>query len=159
GFQGGCRARAKAAHGSIHAADPWLDEDTEAQDLPAIVQNQEDSATLAIVKPESKLTSTQDEAKHEPISVVRQHPIADTLVELGQALIDRMQPVNPLWYMDVLEKALANNWILTTDEVEQLIDIKLHCHHDETEYQRGCWIFIKAGRIGAQIGWRVRKRA
>ncbi|MEO1267717.1 MAG: radical SAM protein [Myxococcota bacterium] len=25
GFQGGCRARAKAAHGSIHAADPWLD--------------------------------------------------------------------------------------------------------------------------------------
>ena len=24
GFEGGCRARAQAAHGSVHAADPWL---------------------------------------------------------------------------------------------------------------------------------------
>lgn len=31
GFEGGCRARSKAAHGSIHAADPWLDAYLERQ--------------------------------------------------------------------------------------------------------------------------------
>lgn len=127
--------------------------------MPAIDKKQQDLATSAIAKPEAaKSISTQGEVKHEPIQAVRQHRIVDTLVQLKQALISRMKPVNPLWYMDVLEKALANNWILTTDEVEQLIGIKPHCHHNETEYQRGCWGFVKAGKIGAQIGWKVRKK-
>ena len=60
--------------------------------------------------------------------------------------------------MDVLEKAMAADWILTTEEIEQLIGIKPHCHHDETAYHRGSWIFIKAGKIGAQAGWRVQKQ-
>ena len=63
--------------------------------------------------------------------------IADSLSQLETTLASHPQPANPLWYMDVLEKALANNWILTTDEVEHLIGIKPHCHHDETTYQRG----------------------
>lgn len=60
--------------------------------------------------------------------------------------------------MDILEKAEAANWILTTEEVEQLIGIKPQCHHDETSYHRGSWVFIKAGKIGPQIGWQVKKR-
>ncbi|MEL7011380.1 MAG: hypothetical protein AAGM29_22740, partial [Cyanobacteria bacterium J06588_4] len=66
-------------------------------------------------------------------------------------------PANPLWYMDVLEKALANNWILTTDEVEKLIGVKPHCEHNQTEYRRGCWIFTKTGKVGAKTGWSVDK--
>ncbi len=59
--------------------------------------------------------------------------------------------------MDVLEQAAAANWILTTDEIERLIGIKPQCHHGETSYHRGSWIFIKAGKIGTQTGWRVEK--
>jgi hypothetical protein len=59
--------------------------------------------------------------------------------------------------MDILEKAEVAQWLLTTEEVEQLIGVKPQCHHDETSYQRGSWLFIKAGKIGSQIAWQVKK--
>ena len=67
------------------------------------------------------------------------------------------QQNNPLWYMDVLERACNSNWIVTTEEIEQLIGIKPKCHADETSYQRGCWRFEKVGKLGAQTAWRVHK--
>jgi hypothetical protein len=84
--------------------------------------------------------------------------IAESLVKLETTLASRLQPSNPLWYMDILEKAEAANWILSTEEVEQLIGIKPQCHHEETSYHRGNWVFIKVGKIGAQTGWRVQKQ-
>lgn len=64
---------------------------------------------------------------------------------------------NPLWYMDVLERACDSNWIVTTEEIEQLIGVKPKCHADETSYQRGCWRFEKVGKLGAQTAWRIHK--
>jgi hypothetical protein len=84
--------------------------------------------------------------------------IAESLVKLETTLASRLQPSNPLWYMDILEKAEAANWILSTEEVEQLIGVKPQCHHEETSYHRGNWVFVKAGKIGAQTGWRVQKQ-
>jgi hypothetical protein len=84
--------------------------------------------------------------------------IAESLVKLETTLASRLQPSNPLWYMDILEKAEAANWILSTEEVEQLIGVKPQCHHDETSYHRGNWVFLKVGKIGAQTGWRVQKQ-
>lgn len=84
--------------------------------------------------------------------------IAESLVKLETTLASRLQPSNPLWYMDILEKAEAANWILSTEEVEQLIGVKPQCHHEETSYHRGNWVFIKVGKIGAQTGWRVQKQ-
>lgn len=84
--------------------------------------------------------------------------ITESLVKLETTLASRLQPSNPLWYMDILEKAEAANWILSTEEVEQLIGVKPQCHHEETSYHRGNWVFIKVGKIGAQTGWRVQKQ-
>ena len=84
--------------------------------------------------------------------------IADSLLNLETILTTQLQPSNPLWYMDVLEKAEAADWILTTDEVEKLIGVKPHCDRDATAFERGSWIFTKAAEIGAQIGWKVSKK-
>ncbi|NET54572.1 MAG: hypothetical protein F6K09_40100 [Merismopedia sp. SIO2A8] len=64
---------------------------------------------------------------------------------------------NPLWYMDVLERACDRHWVLTTDEIEQLIGVKPKCHGTETTYQRGGWVFAKTGKLGSQTAWRVGK--
>ena len=139
------------------APDPWLDED-ESLPVPATESKSDNSAHV-----------TSEEAEElAPIAVRSQvtlnnslipllSKVTDTLIELETILATQMRSQNPLWYMDVLEQAVAGNWILSTDEVEKLIGVKPHCHHDETSFERGTWIFTKAGKIGAQLGWKVSK--
>ncbi len=83
--------------------------------------------------------------------------IAESLRNLEDIVFSRLQPSNPLWYMDILERAQANAWVLTTEEVEDLIGVKPRCEAGKNSYQRGCWIFVKAGKMGSQTGWRVIK--
>ena len=139
------------------APDPWFDEDSPPQHPLATETNSAaDSEMPASEEPVSSSPQTQIESDRQ---LVRQlEKIADSLTKLETILTSRLQPSNPLWYMNVLEQAEAANWILTTEEVEQLIGIKPQCHHEETAYHRGSWVFIKAGKIGAQIGWRVKKQ-
>ena len=95
-----------------------------------------------------------------------QLPLADAIHEISQALHQLNQTLtnqphsistNPLWYMDVLERATVAQWLLTTEEVEQLIGVKPKCHGNEKIYQRGTWTFIKVGKLGAQTSWKVIK--
>jgi hypothetical protein len=83
--------------------------------------------------------------------------IAESLRNLEDIVFSRLQPSNPLWYMDILERAQANGWVLTTEEVEDLIGVKPRCEAGKNSYQRGCWVFVKAGKMGSQTGWRVMK--
>jgi hypothetical protein len=83
--------------------------------------------------------------------------ISQSLRNLEDIVFSRLQPSNPIWYMDVLERAQANGWILTTEEVEDLIGVKPRCEAGKNSYQRGCWLFVKAGKMGSQTGWRVMK--
>ncbi|WP_044290953.1 hypothetical protein [Rivularia sp. PCC 7116] len=83
--------------------------------------------------------------------------IAESLRNLEDIVFSRLQPSNPLWYMDILERAQANAWVLTTEEVEDLIGVKPRCEAGKSSYQRGCWMFLKAGKMGSQTGWRVIK--
>ena len=83
--------------------------------------------------------------------------IAKSLTKLETLLESRLPPFDPLWYMNVLERAQASHWILTTEEIEQLIGVKPRCEAGKNSYQRGCWVFEKVGNIGSQIGWRVTK--
>ena len=53
--------------------------------------------------------------------------IAESLRNLEEIVFSRLQPSNPLWYMDILERAQANAWVLTTEEVEDLIGVKPRC--------------------------------
>ncbi len=142
------------------APDPWLDEDSSTQPPSETETKLEtkptDLETPAIEEP--VISSPEPKIESDQQLTQQLKAIADSLVKLETTLASRLQPSNPLWYMDVLEKAETANWILTTDEVEHLIGIKPQCHHDETSYHRGSWVFIKAGKIGAQTGWRVQKQ-
>ncbi|MBE9103260.1 hypothetical protein [Vacuolonema iberomarrocanum] len=82
--------------------------------------------------------------------------IAVALQQLTQTLAVPRSP-HPLWYLEVLERAYKDNWQLTTEDVEQLIGVKPHCHKDETVYRRGNWCFTKVGKLGGQTAWEVSK--
>jgi hypothetical protein len=83
--------------------------------------------------------------------------ISQSLSHLEKILTSRLQAPNPLWYMDVLERAQSSNWLLTSEEVEQLIGVKPKCEAGKDSFQRGCWIFTKAGKMGLQTAWRISK--
>ncbi|MGD1854360.1 MAG: hypothetical protein ACFB2W_08915 [Leptolyngbyaceae cyanobacterium] len=93
--------------------------------------------------------------------------LADAIQEMSEALhqlnhilsTQKIQSpsTNPLWYMDVLERAAKAQWLITTEEIEQLIGVKPKCHGHDNTYQRGTWTFIKVGKLGAQTAWKVTK--
>ncbi|MEM7760339.1 MAG: hypothetical protein AAF298_19750 [Cyanobacteria bacterium P01_A01_bin.40] len=141
------------------APDPWLDEDEPLPNLPATKNDLDKSTDIANQEAE-KLAPTAIQSPVEPNNTLMQllTKVADTLNRLETTLATQARSQNPLWYMEVLEKALTANWILSTDEVEKLIGVKPHCHHDETSFERGTWIFTKEGKIGAQLGWKVSKK-
>ncbi|WP_310425705.1 hypothetical protein [Chamaesiphon sp. VAR_48_metabat_135_sub] len=64
---------------------------------------------------------------------------------------------SPLWYMSELERASVEGWLLTTDEVQQLLGVKPIPHKGTSTYQRGSFNFVKAGKIDGQTAWQVTK--
>lgn len=71
----------------------------------------------------------------------------------GIAELVRPQP-EPLQHYVWLERAVAGSWILTTNEVKQLIGSRPTGDHKSW----GCFEFVKAGKkIGREHGWRVYK--
>lgn len=88
------------------------------------------------------------------------HEMSQALYQLNQTLSNQHTHAtssNPLWYMDVLERAATAQWLLTTDEIEQLISVKPKCQSKDKTYQRGIWTFMKVGKLGAQTAWKVTK--
>lgn len=139
------------------APDPWLDEG-EQTSIPEPEIPESHPEKLETLPPRSKPARSDSPTTitNEAIAGLLTQ-IANSLSKLETTIAAQQQAQNPLWYMEVLEKAAAAEWILTTHEVEQLIGVKPHCNHDETDYHRGSWIFVKAGKVGAQMAWKVRK--
>ncbi len=79
-------------------------------------------------------------------------------LERMEALINKpSQPSNPLWYMPILAEVETQGWIISSEEVEQLIGVKPHCAPGDNSFVRGCWKFVKAGKVGTHFSWRVIK--
>ena len=136
------------------------------------LQNQETQAEKTVVpKLEEISTSFQAPSENQPNTFSQQHveisltsqleeklnSINTSLQKLEQILISRSQPVNPLWYMDILERAQACDWLLSSEEVECLIGVKPKCEVGKDSFQRGCWIFTKIGKMGSQTAWKISK--
>jgi hypothetical protein len=83
--------------------------------------------------------------------------ISSRLEKLETSINKHQNPVNPLWYMSILEQADAQGWTVSSEEVEQLIGTKPHCAPDRNSFVRGCWKFEKAGKVGMHSSWRVTK--
>jgi hypothetical protein len=83
--------------------------------------------------------------------------ISNRLEQLEISVNNHQNPANPLWYMPILEQADAQGWIISSEEIEQLIGTKPHCAPDRNFFVRGCWKFEKAGKVGMHSSWRVTK--
>ena len=113
-------------------------------------------------KNESQIIETeqhilQQHIEHIPQQGIQQGLQHNDLATLVQLLAGQIQPVSPLWYHWELERAEKVALELTSNEVRALIGVKPVCRKGETTYRRGCWLFVKSGRIGNQTAWRVQK--
>lgn len=150
----------------ISSEDPWIQADRK-QEIGSEKQqprqpDEEISTSIASLEASSEpslaTSFSQSETAKNP--TIEQHltAIAQSLKKLEEILVSSPQPADPLWYMDVLERASASQWILTTQEIEKLTGVKPKCKASQNSYQRGCWLFVKAGKMGAQTGWHVIKQ-
>ena len=105
-------------------------------------------------KGDTQIIEAEQHILQHGIEHIPQHNDLATLVQL---LAGQIQPVSPLWYHWELERAEKVGLELTTAEVRELIGVKPVCPKGETTYRRGCWLFVKSGRIGNQTAWRVMK--
>jgi hypothetical protein len=83
--------------------------------------------------------------------------ISHRLEKLEGSIEQHSTPHNPLWYMPILEQAETQGWIISSEEVEQLIGIKPHCDSGHNFFVRGYWKFVKVGKVGTHSSWQVVK--
>ncbi len=76
---------------------------------------------------------------------------------MEKVTINIVQPKSPLWYLEQLKLAAEEEWLLTTSEVRELIGVKPYTLKGQDTYKRGCWLFVKKGKIGGQTAWLVTK--
>ncbi|MBD1836661.1 hypothetical protein [Coleofasciculus sp. FACHB-501] len=88
--------------------------------------------------------------------------------EIAAALKPPAPPVEPLLYLKELEQAAAAGWLLSTDQVTQLVGVKPTPKNGERTFVRGSFAFSKIPlkseegkprfkKIGSQTAWRVSK--
>lgn len=121
----------------------------------------------AMDKTSGRLTSADNNLETSPLDTMGKssglvEPNLEALVNLiagavSQTIASTIPTRSPLWYMSELERAEAQGWLLTTAEVQQLIGVKPSPSKGTSTYQRGSFIFTKAGKIGGQTAWQVTK--
>jgi len=90
----------------------------------------------------------------EPATATAINQERENFLELIEAIARHIAATrDPLQHYTALERAIASGWLLSTAEVRSLIGIK----PAGDRFQRGSFIFIRAGKIGAQAAWRVAK--
>ena len=84
---------------------------------------------------------------------VNQLPDTVTFIHLVTAIASLKSPIS---HHEELEKACINNWLLSTSEIKQL-GFSVSCKNGKTYCDRGCWRFIKVGKVGHESSWKVSK--
>ena len=77
---------------------------------------------------------------------------------LAQIALLITEAKDPLWNLEALERAIDNEWLLTTAQIKNLIGTKPYCKKGNNSYERGSFIFTKSGKIGNQTSWKVSKK-
>ena len=128
--------------------DPW--EDSLASETPKTPSAESDGDPVGATAP------AVDTATYAQIAQ-QLGAITTALDTLNEHMAQQATQRDPLWYMETLERAQEGGWLMATEEVEQLIGVKPSSSGKEEHFDRGCWRFVKTGKIGAQTAWRVEK--
>lgn len=99
-------------------------------------------------------------------------PTPDNFIELvreiAAALKPATPPIEPLLYLKELERAAAAGWLLTSNQVKELVGVKPTPKKGDRTFIRGSFAFSKIPlkneegkpkfkKIGGQTAWRVSK--
>jgi len=94
------------------------------------------------------------QAAIEPAAATAINQERENFLELIEAIARHIAATrDPLQHYTALERAIASGWLLSTAEVRSLIGVK----PSGDRFQRGSFVFVKSGKIGAQAAWRVAK--
>lgn len=88
-----------------------------------------------------------------PLDTFTEPNHSNDLIDLVNAIASLKSPISNY---EELEKAVINKWILCTSDIKKLGFI-ISCKSGEDFCDRGCWRFVKAGRIGRESAWSVQK--
>ena len=103
------------------------------------------------------ISSIVETTQHNTEITTQPQLLGDIVQAVTVAIADKMQPIDPLWYLGRLEAARASGWELTTSQVQELIGVKPSCKKGKRTFKRGSFIFVKSGKIGNQTAWKVQK--
>ena len=115
-----------------------------------------DFSPVGTVSPEAPLemkAQIVEKSENSLVEIEKDQP-QDWLV-LVEAVARAIQPPNPISHWEKLKWAANEGILLSTREIFQLLGAKPTLAAGETTWQRGSFIFRKAGKIGSQVGWRV----
>ena len=93
-------------------------------------------------------------------SIITTHPTTQPNQQelLAQIALLITEAKDPLWNLSALERAIDNEWLLTTAQIKNLIGTKPYCKKGKSSYERGSFLFTKSGKIGNQTAWKVSKK-
>ena len=83
--------------------------------------------------------------------------IVAELTKLVEAIAPTPNPPEPLQALEELEKAAEKGWLLTKEQVQQLLGVKPKVKGSDRTFTRGSFSFVKSGKIGSQTAWKVVK--
>jgi hypothetical protein len=83
-----------------------------------------------------------------------------TAISLMASLVEKMMGYignrrSPLAEYEELEKAVTQEWILSTAKVKDLTGVTPRASKDEMTFVWGSFTFTKVGKLGNQMGWLV----
>ena len=107
--------------------------------------------------PASNVGATQHTLQLSTQSEAMTILLGDIIRNVSNTIAEKMQPIDPLWYLGRLEAARASGWELTTSQVKELIGVKPSCKSGKKTFRRGSFVFVKSGKIGSQTSWKVQK--
>lgn len=79
------------------------------------------------------------------------------LTKLMEAIAPTLNLPKPLQVLEGLEVAAEKGWLLTTEQVRQLIGVRPKLKASDRTFIHGSFAFVKSGKIGTQIAWKVVK--
>lgn len=77
--------------------------------------------------------------------------------QLRSLLAHHAPPADPLWYMPILERAKASEWLISTSQIKRLIGVEPRCKKGKKTFTYGSFVFAKSGKMGRETAWRVMK--
>ncbi len=83
--------------------------------------------------------------------------IVAELTKLMEAIAPTVHLPKPLQVLGALEVAAEKGWLLTTEQVRELIGVRPKVKGSDRTFIHGSFAFVKSGKIGTQIAWKVVK--